>query len=158
LNGQLDRRIIDIEMPRYNLNKSEAEYIAFSNAVLDHIQYSPIPLHGDPESYLPMFYQGSLGLFGCWKVWFDRTLCEAIQHGSRSITKDRLAKWAYSKGKLDAMFAEVTDGEALYASFKEHREQLDQPTGEGAPKKNAKGKSRTPGKRNAHHDKVGELA
>lgn len=158
LNGQLDRRIIDIELPRYNAKKNESDYTAFCNAVLDHLEFSPIPLKGDPVSYLPMFFQGSLGLFGCWKVWFDRTLSEAIQHGSRTIGKDLLVKWSYSKGKLDAMLSEIVDGEALYASFKEHRQHLDQPPREIAEKGSAKRKSRAPGKRNAHHDTVGEAA
>lgn len=155
VNGQLDRRTIDVELPRYNHERNKQEGDDFCSAVLELLEFSPIPLQGNPESYLSMFYERSLGLFGCWKSWFDRTLCDAIHHQSRAITKAQLSRWAYPSGKLKAMLAEIIEGEALYQAFKEDRAQQDDGL-ESASKKQLKRINHRPGKRNAHHDPVDE--
>lgn len=156
LNGQLDRRIIDIELPRYNGAKDKQDFDQFYNAVLDHLEFSPVALRGDPVSYLPMFYEKSLGLFGCWKVWFDRTFSEAIRSHSNTISKANLEKWAYSKGALNAMLAEIIEGEALYAAFKERQQGFEDSITENIGKNRRKKSIRAPGKRNPHHDPVDE--
>lgn len=155
LNGQLDRRIIDLELPRYNHDKDKKGGDDFCSAILQHIEYSPLPLKGAPESYLSMFYEGSLGLFGCWKDWFDRTLCDAIHHDCHAITGQQLNKWAYSSGKLKAMHAEIVEGEALYAAFNDNRQQAHDSFDDQVQLKSKK-RNLKPGKRRAHHDPVNQ--
>lgn len=155
VNGQLDRRTIDVELPRYNHERKRQESDDFCSAVLELLEFSPIPLQGDAENYLSMFYERSLGLFGCWKSWFDRTLCDAIHHQSHAITKAQLSRWAYPSGKLKAMRAEMIEGENLYEAYKENRAHLED--GGGNDRKTPSKKiNNKPGKRNAHHDPVGE--
>ena len=152
LNAQLDRRIIDIEMPNYDHLRSEQSYLDFCSAAQQLVLNSPIPFRGDPVSYLPWLYEGSCGCVGTLRGWLDKTLSYAITKELGVITKETLKKWAHNKGKLTTMRQEIVDGQALYASFLDKKEKQSE-SDINVTKERPRGR-RSPGKRSAHHDPV----
>jgi len=77
LNGQLARRSMECLFGRY-LPHDESDRQEFANIVATFASYVPLPDPPDLLKHVPLAYEGSLGLVGCFKPWLNRTVASAL--------------------------------------------------------------------------------
>jgi len=73
----LARRSMECLFGRY-LPHDESDRQEFANIVATFASYVPLPDPPDLLKHVPLAYEGSLGLVGCFKPWLNRTVASAL--------------------------------------------------------------------------------
>lgn len=110
LSGQLSRRSVDIHFPRYQVDNAD-DIQAFKSVLLTFQRQIPLSEEPDLVAHYEYFYERSLGCIGTLKNWLTRTLKDALDEGSNTITLKQLKRRALSVAQCQRMFAEILEGE-----------------------------------------------
>jgi AAA domain len=110
LSGQLSRRSVDIHFPRYQVDNPD-DLQAFKSVLLTFQRQMPLSKEPDLVARYEYFYERSLGCIGTLKNWLTRTLKDALDEGSDTITLKQLQRRALSVAQCQRMFAEILEGE-----------------------------------------------
>jgi len=158
LSGQLNRRTVEIEFPRYRFNIEE-EREEFFNTYVNLLRNLPIEhssLHQVGDEYI---YERTLGCVGLLKDWLIRGLELALDNNDSFLDINHLNETEESNASLNKIFDEIEYGESKLSS----REKLDSSRVLGGgtnpktvpPKSNSRG-NRPPGERSPSRDAVGQ--
>ena len=160
LSGQLSRRSVDIHFPRYQVDNPD-DIQAFKSVLLTFQRQMPLIKEPDLVNHWEYFYERSLGCIGTLKNWLTRTLKDALDEDSETITLKQLQRRALSVAQCQRMFAEILEGERQLSETEADAQNLRTLLGLGEdfteqPKKAQSSKRKTKvGKRNPKRDKIG---
>ncbi len=160
LSGQLSRRSVDIHFPRYQVDNPD-DIQAFKSVLLTFQRQMPLAQEPDLVNHWEYFYERSLGCIGTLKNWLTRTLKDALDEDSETITLKQLQRRALSVAQCQRMFAEILEGERQLSETEADAQNLRTLLGLGEdfteqPKKAQSSKRKTKvGKRNPKRDKIG---
>ncbi len=160
LSGQLSRRSVDIHFPRYQVDNPD-DIQAFKSVLLTFQRQMPLAQEPDLVNHWEYFYERSLGCIGTLKNWLTRTLKDALDEGSDTITLKQLQRRALSVAQCQRMFAEILEGERQLSETEADAQNLRSLLGLGEdvteqPEKVQSSKRKTKvGKRKPKRDKIG---
>lgn len=170
LSGQLSRRTQSIHFSRYKAECKE-DLEAFQNVLWTFQQHLPLQEEPDLLGQWEYLYERCFGCIGILKEWLNRTLSDALEDGSVTLTYQYLQQRALSVTQCNKILQEIEEGEkALQETVKEYsklrsRLKLSQEEAEdsevsqeNAAKKRSsrKGKAQKVGSPNPKRRKVGE--
>jgi SOS response regulatory protein OraA/RecX len=173
LSAQLSRRTVDIHFPRYRTNVKE-DIEVFTSVLWNFQQHLPLQEEPDLLNYWQYCYAGSLGCIGILKDWLTRSLKDALDDGSETLTLQHLQRRSWSVAQLETMLKEIQEGEKqltedagkrrqLYLTLgldEEISTQLENPLPNDAEQvaeaiTKSQGRKRKVGKRNPKRDQIG---
>ncbi|USK74788.1 TniB family NTP-binding protein [Peribacillus frigoritolerans] len=119
LNGQLARRTMDIQFPRYDFNNKDdfKNYIGIIQGLLGEI-----PINVSSEEIIgqhEFLYERTLGCVGILKDWLVRSLKVALEEESDEFTIDHMRSTALSINKISKLLDEIEIGESLFIDKEE---------------------------------------
>ncbi|MGK7933190.1 MAG: ATP-binding protein [Microcystaceae cyanobacterium] len=159
LSGQLSRRSVDIHFPRYQVD-NKADIDAFQSVLLTFQRQIPLSKEPDLVTHWEYLYERSLGCVGTLKNWLTRTLKDALDEGSDTITLKQLKRRALSVAQCQRMFAEILEGERQLSQTEADAQNLRSLLGLGgeivkeSPKTSSSRQGKV-GKRKPKRDKIG---
>lgn len=110
LNGQLSRRSLDIDFPRYSaVNQDDIR--AFKSTVLTFQRHLPLEDQPDLLPRWEWLYERSVGCIGILKEWLDRALIAALGEGCKTLTDCHLERTALSAARCQKIAMEAQEGE-----------------------------------------------
>ncbi|MFA1714146.1 AAA family ATPase [Peribacillus frigoritolerans] len=119
LNGQLARRTMDIQFPRYDFNIKDDfnNYIGIIKGLLGKL---PIKVLSEEiiEQY-EFLYERTLGCVGILKDWLVRSLKVALEEGNDVFTIEHMRRTALSINKISKLLDEIEVGESLFIEQEE---------------------------------------
>lgn len=123
LNGQLSRRSVDLQFPRYAANQAQQQ-AAFINCLWTFQQH--LPLHQTPDlvKQWDYFYERSLGCIGVLKDWLTGALALALENGGTQLTAHDLQRRALTVTQCARMLTEVVEGERKLTESPEAQQEL----------------------------------
>lgn len=111
LSAQLSRRTIDLHFPRYKPNDPQ-DLKAFKSILFTFQRHLPLKQEPDLVGRWDYFYERSLGCVGILKDWLTRTLRDALEEESETITDKHLKRRAWSVSQCKRMLQEIEEGES----------------------------------------------
>lgn len=160
LSGQLSRRSVDIHFPRYQTD-NEDDIQAFKSVLLTFQRQIPLSKEPDLVTHWEYFYERSLGCVGTLKNWLTRTLKDALDEDSETITLKQLKRRALSVAQCQRMFAEILEGERQLSETEADAQNLRSLLGLGdeiaaeSPQPSSSSRQGKVGKRKPKRDKIG---
>ncbi|MEH6913939.1 ATP-binding protein [Priestia megaterium] len=159
LSGQLSRRSIDINFPRYDLNNKE--HIEIFQRVIYTLQNKlPLKEESNLVDHWEFIYERSVGCIGILKNWLERCLFGVLKDNREKIRLDDLEKYAMSIDKVEKMISEILLGESMINSDEEKRKRVQYMLGMdtvdfSSESKRKVSKPSNVGKRKPKRDRVG---
>lgn len=158
LNGQLARRTLDIQFPRYDLS-NEQDLINFLGVIKGLLECLPIEKNPDLLDYWDFLYERTIGCVGILKDWLTRSLKLALEKNEHILEIEHLRQTAMSINKISKLLDEVSQGEACF--MEDQEKILDVRIKLGIDNEKVKNKKNVRkgnvGIRNPQRDKVGEV-
>lgn len=158
LNGQLARRTIDIQFPRYDLS-NEQDFINFLGIIKGLLECLPIENNPNLLDYWDFLYERTIGCIGILKDWLTRSLKLALEKKEYVLEIEHLRQTAMSINKISKLVEEVSQGEACF--MEDQEKILDVRVKLGIDNEKVKNKKTVRkgnvGVRNPKRDKVGEV-
>ena len=159
LSGQLNRRTVEIHLPRYRY-EIEEEREAFRTVLVNLESNLPVPNQGTFDPHLEYVYQMSAGCVGILKDWLTEALVLALSEKAREVSVAHLESTAISDRQLDRIVREIREGERAFGGSRQDGIRANLGIGpiaieEAAPSKPASGPRRLPGKRRPKRDPIG---
>ena len=159
LSGQLNRRSIEIHLPRYRYDVGD-ELHEFLNVVVNLEASMPLKMRPQLSKHIDDIYIGSAGCVGILKDWLTRSYILAVDNMDKSVTLDHLLETKIPDRQMSRIAREISEGEKqLYV---EKSEEIRLMLGMGSKKASSgvssekKSKRNTrPGERKAKRDPVG---
>ncbi|MCZ8494036.1 ATP-binding protein [Priestia megaterium] len=157
LSGQLSRRSVDLNFPRYTLeNKKDIE--DFQQIIYSLQCKLPLRDQGDLLEHWEFIYERSVGCVGILKNWLDRCLFGVLKDGKEKIELGDLQKYALSIDKVEKIISEILLGEGMIAGDNEKRKRVQYMLGFDNVEDEIEIKKKTGinvGRRNPTRDQVG---
>lgn len=158
LNGQLARRTLDIQFPRYDLSNEQdlVNYLGVIRGLLDHM---PVEVSFDLLECFDFLYERTLGCVGILKDWLTRALRLALESNKNLLELKHLKSTALSINKISKLVDEVAQGEACFIEAPEKVLEVRMKLGieiEGIKKVN-NSRKKDVGVRKAKRDRVGTV-
>lgn len=159
LSGQLNRRSVEIHLPRYRY-EIEEERESFRTVLANLESNLPVPNQRPLDSHLEYIYQMSAGCVGILKDWMTEALALALSAKSTEVSIAHLESTAISERQLDRIVREIREGEQAFDGNRRDSIRSNLGIGpiaiaESNPSKPAAGFKRLPGKRKPKRDPVG---
>ncbi|PEX11645.1 ATPase [Priestia megaterium] len=159
LSGQLSRRSVDINFPRYNLNNEE-HIEAFQRVIYTLQSKLPLKEESNLLEHWEFIYERSVGCIGILKNWLEKSLFGVLKENREKIELKDLEKYAMSIDKVEKMISEILLGESMIAGDEEKIRRVQYMLGIdkiGSASDSVKkvNKSSSVGKRNPKRDQVG---
>ncbi|KHF41198.1 TniB family NTP-binding protein [Halalkalibacter okhensis] len=159
LSGQLSRRGIDINFPRYDAELTE-EINAFKNVIGFFQVHLPIQNQPDLMNNWEYFYQRTIGCVGILRDWLTNTLEYKLNKtpNAKTLTLNDFKKFEPTIDQAYKMAEEIITGEDLLESQKKTENDLNFKLGLGKVNKEVEQKKKTnkkPGIRDPKRDKTG---
>ena len=123
LNGQLDRRTVDIHFRRYSAQIPD-DVRMFKSIVLTFQSQLPVPEQPDLLPLWDLLFERSVGCIGILKEWLDRALIAALREGSTTLTVRHLEATALSAAQCEKIAVEAHEGETQAFSADQTRPRL----------------------------------
>lgn len=159
LSGQLNRRSVEIHLPRYRY-EIEEERESFRTVLANLESNLPLSDQRSLEPHLEYIYQMSAGCVGILKDWMTQALALALSNKSTEVSIAHLESTAISDRQLDRIVREIREGEQAFDGNRRDSIRANLGIGpiaipETSPSKPAAGFKRIPGKRKPKRDPVG---
>jgi GTPase SAR1 family protein len=159
LSGQLNRRTVEIHLPRYRY-EIEEERESFQTVLANLVSNLPVPNQRPLDSHLEYIYQMSAGCVGILKDWMTEALALALSAKSTEVSIAHLESTSISDRQLDRIVREIREGEQAFDGNR--RDSIRSNLGmspiaiaESNLSKPTVGFKRLPGKRKPKRDPVG---
>ncbi|MBR9663163.1 TniB family NTP-binding protein [Bacillus cereus] len=105
LSGQLSRRTVDINFPRYTLEKEDIAY--FQRIIYSLQRKLPLANQVSLLDHWEFIYERTVGCVGILKNWLERCLYGVLSNGKECIDITDLEKYALSINKIEKIVSEV---------------------------------------------------
>jgi len=160
LSGQLNRRMVEIEFPRYRFDLDH-EREAFYRVLVNLLRHMPVKMMPSFSTELEYIYIKTLGCIGIMKDWLSQSLLLALENGDDTISISHLNETEIPDKKLNQIFEELDTGEKFFNEAIEVDKNaiLGMPSGarkEPSPPKSTRQNTR-PGTRKPVRDVVGSF-
>ena len=159
LSGQLNRRTIEIHLPRYRYDMEE-ERESFRTVLANLESNLPVSDQRPLDPHIEYIYRMSAGCVGILKDWMTEALALALSTKSTEVSVAHLESTAISDRQLERIVREIREGEQAFGG--DLRDSIRANLGIGPiaiaetkPPKPAAGFNRLPGKRKPKRDPVG---
>jgi GTPase SAR1 family protein len=159
LIGQLNRRTVEIHLPRYRY-EIEEEPKAFRTVLANLESNLPVQNQGTFDPHLEYVYQMSAGCVGILKDWLTEGLVLALSEKATEVSMAHLESTAISDRQLDRIVREIREGERSFGGSRQDGIRANLGIGpiaieEAVPSNPASGPRRLPGKRKPKRDPIG---
>ena len=159
LSGQLNRRSVEIHLPRYRY-EIEEERESFRTVLANLESNLPLSDQHSLEPHLEYIYQMSAGCVGILKDWMTQALALALSNKSAEVSIAHLESTAISDRQLDRIVREIREGEQAFDGNRRDSIRSNLGIGpiaiaESNLSKPTVGFKRLPGKRKPKRDPVG---
>ncbi|QWI19366.1 hypothetical protein EXW48_26770 [Bacillus wiedmannii] len=158
LSGQLSRRTVDINFPRYTLEQEDVVY--FQRIIYSLQRKLPLANQMDLLKHWEFIYERTVGCVGILKNWLERCLYGVLSDGRECIEITDLEKYALSINKIDKIVSEVLLGESLLMEDEEKRKKIHYMLGLNIQEETVQKKKNTVkrvGQRKPKRDLVGKI-
>lgn len=113
--SELVRRTAAIELPRYNVNKSQADRDAFLGLLTRFTDLAQMPgLKEVTTNRAKLLYTGSVGIFGFLRRWILGA-CVRAKMGGRPVTVGDFEATSWRAADLLKLLADIQEGEKKFA-------------------------------------------
>jgi energy-coupling factor transporter ATP-binding protein EcfA2 len=130
LNGQLSRRSIDVDFPRYRADFAD-DRKAFIGVLRSFAQQLPLAEPPDLAGDWEFLYERSIGCVGVLKQWLIRALAAALRGGEAALSRYTLERQALSVAQVDKILSEASEGEMRLTDSREAASRLRERLGLG---------------------------
>ncbi|HFK1452260.1 TPA: TniB family NTP-binding protein [Bacillus pacificus] len=113
LNGQLARRTLDIQFPRYDLSNKQ-DFINYLGIIKGLLESLPVETSPHLLDHWDFLYERTVGCIGILKDWLTRALRLVLESNETLLEIRHLRETALSINKISKLVDEVMQGESCF--------------------------------------------